>query len=47
MVLTYSISATTLKFYDLKERKDNGGLLEKIDKIGDNESSIFENEGEF
>lgn len=47
IVLTYSTSAIGLKYYDLKERIDNVGLIDKIDNIGNNETSFFENEGEY
>lgn len=47
LVTAYSTSAMILKYYDLKERKFNTGLKEKIDQIGSNDSSIFENEGDF
>lgn len=47
LVTSYSTSAMILKYYDLKERKFNSSLKEKIDQIGSNDSSIFENEGDF
>lgn len=47
IILTYTTSAILLKYFDLKERKDNVSIFDKIDQIGESESSIFENEGDY
>lgn len=47
IVMTYTTSAIILKYYDLKERTDNVSIYEKIENIGNTETSIFENEGDF
>ena len=36
-----------IKYYDLLERKDNKGLKSRIEQLGTNEESMFDNEGEF
>lgn len=47
VVLIYTASGVVLKYYDLKEGKDNTSLYDKIDNLGSSNSNFFENEGEF
>ncbi len=47
IIMTYTVSAMVLKYFDLKDRNNNTSILAKIENIGKSESSIFENEGDF
>ncbi len=44
---SYLWQTMVLKYYDLVERRDNTGLLDKIGSIGKKKESSFDNEGEF
>jgi len=43
----YTQIAIGLKYYDLVEKKENVGLLDKIGSLGQTGESFFENEGEY
>ncbi len=44
---SYNISCSLLKYYDLAERKDSSSMISRIDQLGENKESMFENEGDF
>lgn len=48
MFLTkYVTACSTLKYYDLVEKKDGSSIAQQIDQLGESPDSFFENEGEY
>ncbi len=47
IVLVYTIAGISTKYYDLKERKGHHSLKDRIDSLGSEPSTMFENDGEF
>lgn len=43
----YVMTCTVLKYYDLVEKADGSSLANEIGQLGENDSSFFENEGEY
>lgn len=43
----YTLTCLMLKYIDIKERKEGSSLVSKIESFGREESSTFENEGEY
>lgn len=46
-LMMYVSSCMTMKYYDLLERKEGGSLAKEIESLGENNGSLFENEGEY
>lgn len=46
-VQQYNTASTIMKYYDQVEKKDGSSISARIDELGEDTSSFFENEGEY